>query len=263
MKLKSFIASVLRKSYLLPAVSMVLTFPNILTYHFKNKTYLKTHDIKIPPYLLMLDAYGHCNAESYHETGLLHSKAISDVILKYKPNEKITVCEWGCGSARLIQHLKSYNPNIVKLIGTDYNSHTISWCKTNFDNIDFIHNELEPPLDLPDNSVDVLYCLSVFTHLSEKQHYNWIKEIKRVLKPNGLLIASLHGEKTFSRLFPHELESAKNGNLVTRGQVKEGSGLYIAYHSDNFVKNKLLCGFKDIDKIECSFMLQDIWCAVK
>jgi hypothetical protein len=43
-------------------------------------------------------------------------------------------------------------------------------------------------------SVDLLYGISVFTHLSEYHRHLWLSEIARVLRPGGCAILTTHGE---------------------------------------------------------------------
>ena len=126
--------------------------------------------------------------------------------------------------------------------------------------IDFIQNNLIPPLDLHDNSIDVLYSVSVFTHLSKEMHFRWIEEIKRVLKPGGLFIGTFHGDESCGNLLSYEKSKYCNGEFVSRGNVKEGSRIYAAYHSDKFIENELLAGFDSVRKDESVFS-QSIWCA--
>ena len=125
-----------------------------------------------------------------------------------------------------------------------------------------MENNLKPPFDLQDNSIDVLYCISVFTHLSREMHLEWINEIKRVLKPDGIFICSLHGDKPhiISNLLPDEATKFMNGEFIQRGHVKEGSRIYTAYHSDKFIIDEFLVGFKIIEKSDVDFS-QSIWCA--
>jgi len=40
---------------------------------------------------------------------------------------------------------------------------------------------------------DLIYGLSVFTHLPESSATKWLLEMQRVLKPGGILIVSIHG----------------------------------------------------------------------
>jgi len=106
----------------------------------------------------------------------------------------------------------------------------------------------------------VLYCISVFTHLSQEMHFKWIEEIRRVLKPGGLFIGSFHGDEACGNLLPAEKARYLRGELVTRGNVKEGSRIYTAYHSDAFVGKELLAGFELARKADAAFG-QTLWCA--
>jgi len=94
-------------------------------------------------------------------------------------------------------------------------------------------------------------------------HYAWIKEIKRVLKPEGLFIGTFHGDKSAHKLLPNELTKYNTGELVVRDRVKEGSRLYASFQSDQFVKNKLLTGFNNVTRIELDTWDQTFWCAIK
>jgi ubiquinone/menaquinone biosynthesis C-methylase UbiE len=51
-----------------------------------------------------------------------------------------------------------------------------------------IHEPPHPPIPLD------IYSISVFTHLNEKMQLEWLKELSRILKPNGYAIVSVHGE---------------------------------------------------------------------
>jgi SAM-dependent methyltransferase len=55
----------------------------------------------------------------------------------------------------------------------------------------FSNGEL-PPLDRGDASFDLVYCISVFTHLTDSWTA-WLHELHRVLAPGGLLVATFMG----------------------------------------------------------------------
>ena len=44
------------------------------------------------------------------------------------------------------------------------------------------------PIDIPDESVDIVFSKEVFLHISNKE--NLLKDIYRLLKPNGMIVAS-------------------------------------------------------------------------
>lgn len=47
-----------------------------------------------------------------------------------------------------------------------------------------------PPAAFRSESFDVIYLYSVFSHLSEVVHLEWLREFQRLLRPGGLLVAT-------------------------------------------------------------------------
>jgi hypothetical protein len=93
-------------------------------------------------------------------------------------------------------------------------------------------------------------------------HEAWIRELGRVLRPGGALIASLHDDTARDRLLPRERRRYDGGELVVRGRVAEGQRTYVAYHPPAFVRNVL---FRDFEVVRHeiapvpSLFLQDLW----
>ena len=143
----------------------------------------------------------------------------------------------------------------------DYNKKTIKWAKTYFQEIDLKLNDLYPPLPLKNTSVDVLYCISVFTHLSEDLFRAYVKDIYRSLKKGGIIIFTLHGDRNSKLLLSSELKQYKKGKFVVRDGVEEGKRIFASYHPKHFV----LDAFKDFTllkhdtKTECIEFQQDWW----
>ena len=50
--------------------------------------------------------------------------------------------------------------------------------------------DLNPPIDLPSSSVDLIFAFSVFSHLTEDLHLEWIEEFARLLRPEGTLVVT-------------------------------------------------------------------------
>ena len=74
-----------------------------------------------------------------------------------------------------------------------------SWCASNLPFGRFEVNGLEPPLPFEDNSFDLFYSLSIFTHLDEPLQQPWFDEMVRVVEPGGVFLLTFHGR---SRLEP-------------------------------------------------------------
>src|SRR5439155_351216 len=58
-----------------------------------------------------------------------------------------------------------------------------------------------PPMPYPDGHFDAIVSCSVFSHLKRDMQHLWLAELKRVLAPGGLLLASFHG--TFAAAIAH------------------------------------------------------------
>lgn len=262
MNKRQLLINALRQFRILSIFEYFRFFKKASTTRSLNQKFVKQNPtLPMPPLSLMYDAYSHCSYNYYYSSGEAHSNIIVDCIQKREIKGELVICEWGCGPARVIRHIKESNILIKKLIGTDYNQKSISWCNSNISGIDFLKNDLEPPLDIKDHSIDVLYCISVFTHLSEEMNLKWIKEIERVLKPGGLFIGTFQGERMKHKLIFDEIKSFDEGGIIVRDKVKEGSRLYATFHSDNFVIEKLLFNFLHVKKEHHDSIDHTIWTA--
>jgi SAM-dependent methyltransferase len=197
----------------------------------------------------------------------MHATLISDLIREYITENEIKICEWGCGPARVVRHLEKIDGfEKVESFGTDYNEKTIDWCKKNIKNVHFAKNSLEPPLPLEAEAFDCVYAISVFTHLSERLHYAWIGELFRIIKPNGILIFTTHGDISAKRLLAADKKTYDTGSLVIKDQIKEGKKFFAAYHPPQFIKKKLLKGYviiKHISNTAPYQLEQEVWVVKK
>jgi ubiquinone/menaquinone biosynthesis C-methylase UbiE len=111
---------------------------------------------------------------------------------------------------------------------------------------------------------EAVYCSSVFTHLSEAMHYMWLRELVRVLKPDGVLIFTAQGDRMRDRLLPDELRVYEEGRLVVRQSKVEGSRTFSAYQSPAFVMKQLIPSTPGLELIAHDTerplaAIQDIW----
>jgi len=258
------IAFVLRKFRLLQCVDWIYYIKNLMDNRKINKEFISNHsDFPVPPAHLVFDSRGNVNWKLYFNSGIAHAKIIADIIKKEIKTDHIRIFEWGCGPGRIIRHLKgALGDKQIDLYGSDYNAKSVEWCQDNIEGIKFFVNQIQPPLPFEANSLDCLYAISVFTHLSEAMHFEWIREILRVVKPNGLIIITTHGDSASDRLLLNEKQSYDSGKLIVRGDLKEGKKWYLAYHPPEFIRNQLLEACKIV--YHSGFELtQDIWAARK
>lgn len=229
---KQKIVNLLRKLHLLPLADKFKFLAELKNSYKANQTFSDQRpDFAVPPASIAYDAYGHTNWQQYFTTGKNQAQYLSELIKKYAPAAPDKIAEWGCGAARILRHMPSFFPEVkTDFWGFDYNPTTIKWCSETFDSIHFSKNLLAPPLPCPDNQFDCLFCVSVFTHLSEEMHYEWIAEISRVVKPGGLIIFTTHGNHNVQNLLAAEKQKYDEGNLVVRGNIKEGKRCFTAHH---------------------------------
>lgn len=218
-------------------------------------------EVKFPPSELSAAALNHCSCRRYLETGLAHAKFIMQTIRSHTPARDLSVCEWGCGPGRIIQHLPSLDDGIARLIGTDCHEATIDWCQENMPDIEFLVHEMNPPLTLATGSIDVVYCCAVFTHLGEPLHHAWVSEILRLLRPGGLLIASFHGSRFEDRMATDEVSAFRDGNLVVRPEGREGGTQFVSFAGERFIRERLLNRFENITPLVDAPFLQSVWVA--
>ena len=91
-----------------------------------------------------------------------------------------------------------------------------------------------PPLPLPDGRLDLLLAVSVFTHLGLQTQRLWAAEFRRLLRPGGGLLVTLHG-KAYARLLDAEsLAVLERNGVLERAGGSEGSNLFATFHTRNF-----------------------------
>lgn len=120
--------------------------------------------------------------------------------------------DFGCGCGRVARHLIARG---IEVWGTDVDPLEIAWCRRHFDPHRFSVNAAQPPTSLSDASFDVIYSVSVFTHLDETSQFAWLAELRRLLRPGGALIVSTHPpELVYNR---PDMTRAQHEQLRDRG----------------------------------------------
>jgi len=129
-----------------------------------------------------------------------------------------SVLEFGCGTARVLRHFR--NIAGLQLTGTDANPKPIEWDRRNLPRIDFHVNELTPPFAFDDRSFDLIYALSVFTHIPLQWQRPWLDELWRVLVPGGYLLCTVHGDDDLRLhgLSQQEREQLRRAGALMRGR---------------------------------------------
>ena len=227
-----------------------------------NSSFLSDYpDVVLPPDYMMYESF-QLDYSRYYVNGKKTTQWLLDLVRPHRTLNNIDILDWGCGPARLIRHLPQLVEEARSITGTDYNSETIQWCQDHLSGISFTRNKLMPPLPFENGSFDLVYGISIFTHLSQNAHDDWLRELHRVLRHGGVLFLTLHGEVFLDKLEKAEQNTFEKNHLVVRGQVKEGHRTFIAFHPPEFVKlwTSDFTLLKHIPgKIENGNPAQDVW----
>ncbi|MBK6283292.1 MAG: class I SAM-dependent methyltransferase [Draconibacterium sp.] len=261
---KSAISNFLRKLGLIYYADWIMFFAQKRKNKIINKEFLlQNPGIQLPPDYLIYESF-QINYAKYFTDSRETAVWLNDHFKKYIELKSKRILDWGCGPGRVIRHLHSVINNNCEFFGTDYNKSAIEWCIENLKGINFNNNSLTAKLDYDDGFMDVVYGISVFTHLSEQLHFDWYNELYRILKPGGIMLVTTQGDNFKVKLTISELSKYNNGQLIIRGNVKEGHRTYSAFHPKEFMR-KLFGNVEILEHVITnpengkSWLPQDVW----
>jgi SAM-dependent methyltransferase len=127
------------------------------------------------------------------------------------------VLDFGCGCGRTLRWLIERLPQ-ARWHGVDVDVEAIEWCRSHLAGGEFACGSALPPLPFADATFDLIYAISVFTHLNEDFQQAWVAELERLLKPGGVLLLSVYGESVW-RSQP-EARAVEAGQFVFRTSDK-------------------------------------------
>jgi 2-polyprenyl-3-methyl-5-hydroxy-6-metoxy-1,4-benzoquinol methylase len=121
-------------------------------------------------------------ASHFFSTRLAHVSALLDL------PEGSNVLDVGCGPGMMIEPLTSRG---IEFFGTDLSEKMIGACKKRVVHLDACHLAVSRIQQLPfrERSFDAVLCMGVLEYIQDDELA--VRQIRRVLKPNGILILSL------------------------------------------------------------------------
>lgn len=202
--------------------------------------------LPVPPLRLVRSSTGTSSLRWLFEGGQLAADSIAGILASngIEMRQLESLLDFGCGCGRVIRQWAGLGP---ALHGSDYNRHSIAWCRRHLPFADFAVNELSPPLAYRDGHFALVYALSVFTHLPEPLLFAWLREMRRVLKAGGWLVLSTHGESYLAELSPDEQTQFRSGRLVVKFADDAGTNRCGVYVSEEYTRQHFSDGFRVVD----------------
>ncbi len=119
----------------------------------------------------------------------------------------MSILDFGCSTGRVLRHFDiQAQQNNWNLYGCDIQARCIQWMREHFPKRFNVSTcSTIPSLPFEDNTFDFIYGFSVFTHI-KYQWDAWLLELRRVMKPNGIMIQTFHAEPAWEFYAQHSEE---------------------------------------------------------
>jgi len=156
-------------------------------------------DLPVPPED-MWEGYGRTSQE-YLASGSRHMAAMVDILAKggARAGDLERVLDFGCGTGRLLRFYPRKGGE-QELWGVDINAQYMSWCQNHLSPpFLFATTTTLPHLPFEDNSFDLVYCGSVFTHVTDLADA-WFLELRRVLRKGGYAYITIQDKSSMQAM---------------------------------------------------------------
>lgn len=135
------------------------------------------------------------------------------------------ILDFGVGCGRVMRRMAELFPNI-HITGADIDPEAIRWLSENYSQYgEFVTLPHMPPSTFKSATFDLIYGISVFTHLNEEMQFAWLDELRRISAPGGLLLLTVHGEEHHRRRPREEQEEIQKHGVYFATSVQPTSGL--------------------------------------
>ncbi len=149
--------------------------------------------LPLPPRGLRVRVVGYDDERSYWLQALKTFGEFAGALDRHSAlGPRARLLDWGCGCGRVIGLMRRHLEGVV-FAGCDIDAEAVEWCRRNLPDHDFAVLSPLPPSPFEPDSFDAVTGNSVLTHLERSVQAAWLREIRRILKPGGLLFASVNG----------------------------------------------------------------------
>jgi len=192
-------------------------------------------ELPLPPRRLMIRVAGTPDHDWFLRSGRISADIVRDAAARHGlPLESVgSLLDFGCGCGRVTRWWHDLDAEVH---GSDVDTRAVAWCQANLGFGHFASNDLAPPLRYADSTFDLVHAFSVLTHLTEELQRPWLDELRRVLRPGGLLVLSTHGERYLERLNAAERAQFEAGKLVVRWGGVAGTNLCTTFHPRSYLE---------------------------
>ncbi|CAG4885509.1 class I SAM-dependent methyltransferase [Paraburkholderia saeva] len=126
-----------------------------------------------------------------------------------------SIIDFGCGVGNSIPYFRKYF-RTSKLVAADVSRKSLDLAAKRFNGeADFFALQGNS-IDLPNASFDMLFSACVFHHIPHEEHVHWLSELRRIARPNAMLVIFEHNPwNPLTVRAVNTCEFDENAHLVT------------------------------------------------
>jgi 2-polyprenyl-3-methyl-5-hydroxy-6-metoxy-1,4-benzoquinol methylase len=145
------------------------------------------------------------SSRDFQSVGTQVASLIMTCVGKYKPvTAAHRILDWGCGCGRVIREMMKFVLPAT-LTGCDIDTEAIAWDKIHIRGPTFDRIDPYPPTAYSAGAFDLIYGISVMTHLDEQTQLSWLEELSRIASSGGIVALTIIGENLRKTNMPAEL----------------------------------------------------------
>jgi SAM-dependent methyltransferase len=188
----------------------VIDFWHWVMWYAAGDVELERHLPPLPPRFMIHRVVGQATEPlTYRRGGLVDWWQIDACLAEggFDPARGGRLLDFGAGCGRILQFFSLYAAS-CRLVGCDVDQEAMRWCAENLDFAEFHALSQRPPTPFPDAGFDAVYAFSVFSHLPERLHLQWLDELARITRSGAVVVATVHGRHVIDEITsgrrPHE-----------------------------------------------------------
>jgi SAM-dependent methyltransferase len=200
--------------------------------------------LPLPPPWLIDSTSGQLAVRVFFERGRRHALGMIETVRTAgaDPAAFRRMLDFGCGPGRLLRHIGRL-PS-VEIHATDRDARAVQWVQRHLRFARSAVNGALPPLSFPDEHFDMVYALSIFTHMDAPAQRRWLAEIHRILRRGGVFYFTTHGEY-YRQHFPGAAGRTPDGpEFAANRHGPEGEKAFASFQTRELTVGLLPEGFE-------------------
>lgn len=206
-----------------------------LTWSIRNRNKKASDNLLFPPPHLCYSVAASYDPHHFFSSGRIGAESIEELLKNNgrQINSFKRILDFGCGCGRILRHWQGTEG--AEFFGTDIHPALVKWSSANLGFADFMVNDPKLPLKYLSDSFDLVFAVAVFGHIRKELQAHSINELRRVLKPGGLLLITVKGANRIDELTDKKAKEFKSGELVVVEPESSGSNYCLVYHPHSYV----------------------------